>query len=196
MIEGYPLQYPVGKERTLRPERARFGQHSISQAVIQVRNQVYAMKGTNLVISSNLMMRADGLPYSAQRQPVDSGVAVYFELKGKQQCFACDRWDRVEHNLWAIYKSIEALRGLERWGSKEMVESAFKGFQALPSPDQVTNTKVRYFAGCNTLSEGKEIFRNMVVMLHPDNKETGSQESFIELNKQYTHFKQSMEGVN
>lgn len=195
MIDGYPLQFPVGKERTLKPERARFGQHSISQAVIQLRNQIYAMKGTNLVISSNLMMRVDGMPYSAQRQPVDSGVAVYFDLKGKQQCFACDCWDKVEHNLWAIYKTIEALRSLDRWGAKDVVETAFKGFQALPSPDQVTNTKVRYFAGCNTLSEGKERFRNMVTELHPDNKETGDQNKFIELNNQYTQFKQSMEGV-
>lgn len=195
MIEGYPLQYPVGKVRTEKPERSSFREHSIAQAVIWLRQEINKMKGTNLVISSNLMMRADGLPYSNQKQPVDTGVAVYFKLKDKDQCFACDRWNKVEHNIWAIYKSIECIRGLERWGSKDMLESAFKGFQALPSPDQVTNTKVRYFAGCNTLSEGKERFRNMVAELHPDNKETGDQNAFIELNTQYTQFKQSMEGI-
>ena len=148
-----------------------------------------------IISSISVLLKQDGLPYSGQRKPLDCGVAVYFKLKDKEQCFPCDRWDTIEHNLWAIYKSIEALRGLDRWGAKDMVESAFKGFQALPSPDQVTNTKVRYFAGCNSLSEGKEIFRNMVIMLHPDNKETGDQNKFIELNNQYTQFKQSMEGI-
>ena len=195
MIDGYPLQYPVGKQRTIRPERARFGQHSVSQAINYLKDEVYRLGGKDLVISTNLVLTLTGIPKSGQRNPSDSGVAVYFKLKDKDQCFPCDRWDKVEHNIWAIYKSIEALRGLERWGAKDMVESAFKGFQALPSPDQVTNTKVRYFAGCNTLSEGKERFRNMVAELHPDNKETGDQNKFIELNNQYTQFKQSMEGT-
>jgi hypothetical protein len=195
MIDGYPLQYPVGKQRTIRPERARFGQHSVSQAINYLKDEVYRLGGKDLVISTNLVLTLTGIPKSGQRNPSDSGVAVYFKLKDKDQCFPCDRWDKVEHNIWAIYKSIEALRGLDRWGAKDMVESAFKGFQALPSPDQVTNTKVRYFAGCNTLSEGKERFRNMVAELHPDNKETGDQNKFIELNNQYTQFKQSMEGV-
>jgi hypothetical protein len=195
MIDGYPLQYPVGKQRTIRPERARFGQHSVSQAINYLKDEVYRLGGKDLVISTNLVLTLTGRPKSGQRNPSDSGVAVYFKLKDKDQCFPCDRWDKVEHNIWAIYKSIEALRGLERWGAKDMVESAFKGFQALPSPDQITNTKVRYFAGCNTLSEGKERFRNMVAELHPDNKETGDQNKFIELNNQYTQFKQSMEGT-
>jgi len=195
MIDGYPLQYPVGKQRTIRPERARFGQHSVSQAINYLKDEVYRLGGKDLVISTNLVLTLTGIPKSGQRNPSDSGVAVYFKLKDKDQCFPCDRWDKVEHNIWAIYKSIEALRGLERWGAKDMVESAFKGFQALPSPDQITNTKVRYFAGCNTLSEGKERFRNMVAELHPDNKETGDQNKFIELNNQYTQFKQSMEGT-
>jgi hypothetical protein len=195
MIDGYPLQYPVGKKRTERPERARFGEHSVSQAINYLKDEVYRLGGKDLVISTNLVLTLTGIPKSGQRNPVDSGVAVYFKLKDKDQCFPCDRWDKVEHNIWAIYKSIEALRGLERWGAKDMVESAFKGFQALPSPDQVTNTKVRYFAGCNTLSEGKERFRDMCSQYHPDNKETGDQNKFMELSEQYKQFKQSMEGL-
>lgn len=189
--EGYPLQFPATWKRTIHPERARFGSHSIAQANYFLRNEIERLGGKKIVVSSNLMLRVDGSPYSSQKSPQDTGVAVYFYLKDKEQCFPCDRWDKVEHNLWAIYMSISAIRALERWGAKDMVESAFKGFEALPSPDQVTNTKVRYFSGMNSLEEGKAIFKNLALELHPD--KGGSQEDFMELNKQYVQFKQSME---
>ena len=68
----------------------------------------------------------------AFRRPDDHGVAVYFTLNGEERCFPCDRWHRVEDNVWAIAKSIGALRGLDRWGAKTMVDAAFRGFKALP----------------------------------------------------------------
>jgi hypothetical protein len=72
------------------------------------------------------------LPYAKYKTPDDPGVAVYFELNGRSQVFACDKWDRVEDNLQAIRKTIEAIRGIERWGSSEMLNRIYKGFQALP----------------------------------------------------------------
>ena len=37
--------------------------------------------------------------------------------------------------MQAIAKTIEALRGINRWGTGDMMEAAFKGFSALPAPD-------------------------------------------------------------
>jgi hypothetical protein len=37
-------------------------------------------------------------------------------------CLACDRWDKVQDNIYAIAMTIEPLRGIERWGSGSMVE--------------------------------------------------------------------------
>lgn len=92
------------------------------------------MDGTLPVISANLSLRNDGLPYANQRQPADPGVALYFQRRGKAMVFACDRWRKVEHNMRAIVKTIDALRGIERWGSADMVEQAFTGFVELPAP--------------------------------------------------------------
>lgn len=47
-------------------------------------------------------------------------------------CFACEKWQDVYGNIYAIGKTIEALRGIERWGTGDMVEQAFTGFVALP----------------------------------------------------------------
>lgn len=90
--------------------------------------------GRNAVISSNIQLRQDGLPYANRRAPDDAGVAVYFAYKGRQMCFACDKWRDVYDNIYAIGKTIEALRGIERWGTGDMVEQAFMGFVALPAP--------------------------------------------------------------
>lgn len=84
------------------------------------------------VVSTDLRVRAsDSMPAASQRTPDDRGVAVYFLLEGESQVMACDRWNKIEHNLRAITKTIEALRGQERWGVGT-VKQAFAGYKALP----------------------------------------------------------------
>jgi hypothetical protein len=87
----------------------------------------------DIVISSNLPLRRDGLPYANKAEPEDTAVAVYFTLDGAERCIPCDRWDRVRDNLRAIALTIAALRGLERWGTHQIVAAAFQGFAALPA---------------------------------------------------------------
>ena len=43
-----------------------------------------------------------------------AGVAVYFTWDGEQRSMACDRWHKIESNMRALAKSINALRGLDR----------------------------------------------------------------------------------
>ncbi len=93
------------------------------------------LKAAKEVLSTNVKRRVDGVPYSNQAQPNDPGVAVYFELKGKPVSLACDKWNRVEDNVWAIAKHIESLRGQERWGVGS-IEQAFRGYMALPAPGE------------------------------------------------------------
>lgn len=135
-IEAYPLAWPAGKPRTPRHkiERSRFEPYGRAAEVENVRAELQRLGARNVIVSTNMRLRRDGLPYSSDRAPDDQGVAVYFDYAGGQKCFACDRWRTIEENLRAIFKSIEAIRGLERWGSKSFVDAAFTGFAALPSP--------------------------------------------------------------
>lgn len=132
--EAYPLTWPLGRPRQHGREVARF-KTTLGKAIENVRYEVDLLGGTAVVISSNLPLRRDGLPMARAGYIGDCGVAVYFTLRKKPMCFACDRWDRVEDNMQAIAKTIEALRGIERWGSGQMVEQAFTGFIALPAPE-------------------------------------------------------------
>lgn len=135
-ITAYPLSWPANWPRTDRYKitRSRYGDRSLAAARDAINDQIRLLRGRDIVISSNLELRNDGLPRSGQRQPVDRGVAVYFEYKGKPMCFACDRWDAIEDNLWAVNLTIEAIRQIERAGSSDMMERAFRGFDALPAP--------------------------------------------------------------
>lgn len=86
----------------------------------------------SIVISTNVQLRRDGLPYSNQREPSDTGVAVYWENKHKKRLvLACDKYDTVGDNLYAIGMTIEATRAIERWGSVT-AEQAFEGYARLP----------------------------------------------------------------
>lgn len=134
-ITNFPLSWPVGWGRTKNFERksSQFGKHSIISSARILENEIRLMHGKGMIISTNLRVRNDGLPYSNQRMPDDAGVAVYFEWKKKPIVFACDKYKTVEDNLWAIVKHLEALRGQERWGVGSL-DQAFAGYMALPDP--------------------------------------------------------------
>ncbi|TGL35575.1 J domain-containing protein [Leptospira perdikensis] len=135
MIEAYPLAWPEGFKRTKYPRGSRFEKRdlSISKTTKEVIYQLKLLGGTNAIISTNLRLKIDGLPYSQQKQPEDRGVAVWFTLNGNQRVLACDEWRTIEENLWAVAKTIDAMRGIDRWGVSDMLDRIFTGFLALPS---------------------------------------------------------------
>ena len=151
MIDGYPLYWPAGYPRTRSPKRSRFGSYdydarrnrlTLTVALDEVEEQVRLLLNKrvlgdhDLIISTNMRRRkSDGGIYAKEREPEDSGVAVYFKLSREMRVIACDKWQTVRENLHAAALSIEALRGLERWGASEIVPRAFRGFIALPEPE-------------------------------------------------------------
>ena len=60
-IEAFPLAWPPGPARTASPEYSRFKVTS-GVAIAQVRREVAALGGTDLIFSTNLPLRRDGLP--------------------------------------------------------------------------------------------------------------------------------------
>lgn len=110
-----------------------------------------------------------GYPLSNRRTPEDCGVAVYFTLFNRPVVLACDKWDRVEDNIVAIAKHIEALRGQERWGVAT-TEEAFAGHMALPPP--MTGGEPWYLvmnlSPDATVMEIKDRYRKMAKQHHSD----------------------------
>ena len=205
-VTAFPLCWPAQSPRTLKHDRVhgRFGSRqsgkwgtqnlTLAQAKKRVLEEIsrftsvgnaYRADMSLVVISSDLALRQDGYPRSGQRQPEDSGVVVYFELDDQPRCFPCDNYFRIEDNLAAIAATIQSLRTIERHGSA-MFDSAFSGFTALPSPDQVAARSWRetldYFG--DSLADAKKCYLRERSKAHPDTG--GSVDKFEQISRAWT----------
>lgn len=180
MTQAYPLAWPDGWPRTKSPTKSQF-KVTLSAAVNDVTKEVRLLGGVNPVISSNVSL--------GNQRPTDTGIAVYFVRSGRQLCVPCDRWNKPEDNLRAIAKTIEALRGIERWGAKHMVDAAFSGFVALPPPDptkQIGKRPWHDVLGVTQTAKREEIetaFRDLARRNHPDIVGPSGHDIMAELNR-------------
>jgi hypothetical protein len=179
--DAFPLQWPAGRPRTerWRRERAKFDvtfTRARDNIVAEVGRLAGRYPDPQVVISTNIALRRDGLPLANQRQPDDPGVAVYFLYKKRQMSFACDRWEKIEHNMQAIAKTVEALRGIARWGTGDMLEAAFSGFTALPPPPAAGPGAVAakrhwrdvFGTGVRSRDQLQDVYRRLAAAYHPD----------------------------
>lgn len=126
----------------------------------------------DLIISSNLAVRLDGLPRSGQSEPADPGVAVYWLRPGEsQRCMAIDLYDRVADNLAAIAATLEALRAIERHGGAQILDRAFTGFTALSGP-VVGARPWREILGLQPVDKARPVvegaYKRLRMSTHPD----------------------------
>jgi hypothetical protein len=131
MAHRFPLEWPTGWSRTERRGPSRF-KALISKALPLLTAEIGRLGGSSVVITTNLPLKADGT-FRLDRDPVDPGAAVYFNRDGKNVVFACDQFDEVRENVYAIAKTIEAMRAIERYGASELADRAFSGFLGLPA---------------------------------------------------------------
>lgn len=137
LLDAYPLTWPERQPRTagVRRRAGKF-EASLGKARDELLEELRRLRARHVVVSSNVPVRRDGLPYADAREPLDPGVAVYFErhVAGAWKPFviACDAFTKVRFNLRAVGLTVEALRAIERHGSTAMLEQAFTGFAALP----------------------------------------------------------------
>jgi hypothetical protein len=131
----HPLQWPQGWNRTPddKRESARF-RVTLSEALQDALYELEMMSATDVVVTSDLPTNTRGLPYSDGKSR-DPGIAIWCRIHGSERVFACDRWTTHAANARAIGKTIESLRGIDRWGAADTVARAFSGFAAaLPAP--------------------------------------------------------------
>jgi len=191
MIESYPLYWPEGRPRNRYRNHARFDT-TFGGARDGLVQELCRLNASEIIVSTNIPVRRDGLPYATCKEPLDPGVAVYFTYKKKQHCFACDQWLTVKDNIQAIRKTIEALRGIARWGTGDMMEQAFRGFEALPVPMELRENW-RHVLGVKdqaSLSEVKEAYHLQARKYHSDLG--GSEDAMKKINWAYEQAKEEM----
>jgi hypothetical protein len=186
--QAYPLQWPEGWPRARLREQAVF-KTSFVDALAGLFRELELMGARHIVLSTNCELRRDGKP-RADREPHDPGVAVYFEYKKKPMTFACDRWSLVRDNIQAVRKTIEALRGIERWGASDMMERAFTGFTALP--DQTNGAWWAVLGVDRDASPAivEAAYRAKRSESHPD-KPGGSHDAFVRITEAWNNYESS-----
>lgn len=189
----FPLSWPAGRERTRYPTRSKFKVQSFTRVRDELLNELKLLGAKNVVLSTNLKLRQDGLPLAGQAQPADGGVAVYFVYKDAAVCFACDRWAKIEDNMQAVRHTIEALRGIARWGTGDMVRAAFTGFAQLP-PARVTLRPWHEVLGVAAHAATDDVtaaYRLLAKRYHPDRNpgDDAAAAQYAEVDDAYARFK-------
>lgn len=187
MEKGFPLQWPAGWKRTevsdrkYLPGKGRVSFHdSRSRLLSELR--LLGVEDGSIVISTNMPLRVDGIPMSGRSELIpDPGVAVYFRREDRPMSFACDSYVYVRDNIRAIALTIEALRGIQRWGASDMMDRAFRGFLALPQTASSPWREVLGFdkGGTITVADVDRKFRDLSLKHHPDRG--GDPETFRQL---------------
>ena len=177
MTRAFPLAWPAGWPRTKTRAKSKF-RTTLAGAINNVHLELDRVGAKSFVMSSNVTLGTS--------RPSDPGVALYFVRAGRQLCIPSDRWDTVEANLQAVAKTIEAFRGIERWGAKQMVDAAFAGFVSLPPPDPAGNVEppwrtVLGVADDATLPQVEAAYRDLARRCHPD--VGGSAEAMARINR-------------
>jgi hypothetical protein len=119
------------------------------------------MGAKGLMLSSNYTLGA--------QNPKEPGVVAYFTWQELPMAIPCDRWTRIEHNVQAIALTVEAMRGMERWGAKHMIKAMFTGFKALPAPAELkTWHEVLGLKAWVTEDVVRARYRELAKQHHPD----------------------------
>lgn len=126
---AYPLQWPPGWPRTEAAKRQRWPNPvGLSVALKELESELRLLGVKQVVLSSNCAL---GMETAA-----DSGVVAFGVFDEQQIAIPCDRWTTVAANVRAIAKTVNALRGLDRWGAQHMIRAMFQGFRLLGSPSK------------------------------------------------------------
>jgi hypothetical protein len=213
-MNAFPLSWPEGWPRTLPVHRqpGRFGKRAavsgsswkqlqnltVTLGVTRVLAELERMgiDRQDVIVSTNVRTRLDGFPRSGEREPTDSGAAVYWqERNGQKRVIAIDQYTKVADNLAAIAATLDALRSVERHGGARILERAFTGFTALPDPGKTTKRTWREvfgFAPKEPVNAGllRTRYRHLAAEHHPDRG--GSPALMAELNVAYEEAKKEL----
>ena len=175
----YPLQWPEGWKRMQSYQRktATFSRQgkalTVFDGVQRVLDELQRLgvHQDDVIVSTNLQTRLDGLPRSNQARPGDPGVCVYWKpAKSPMRCMAVDRYDEVQDNLAAVAATLEAMRSIERHGGAAILDRAFTGFAALPAPAGGKREwwTVLELPSTASQAEIREAFNRLAREHHPD----------------------------
>jgi hypothetical protein len=187
-----PIRWPLGWKRSFIRKNSQFATRTIAQAYLSLTNELKRLKAENIIISTNQRYKKDGdLAIDQSGLKADPGVAVYFSLNNNQRVLACDKWNSLAENIYAIAKHIDAIRGQARWGVGT-IDQGFAGYMpALPGPQKRDWTEVLNLSENANALQIENRYKELAKQRHPD--AGGTSYAFSELQAAY---KEAMKKFN
>src|SRR5215472_5402148 len=187
MSQAYPLAWPQGwprarkdgkfttayaRQATTGASYKSYARITLAEAVKRVLYELdrLGVPDGEAIISTNLILRLDGLPRTGQPAPADPGAAVYWRRRSSEptRVMAIDRYARVEDNIAAIAATLEAMRAIERHGGAQILDRAFTGFAAIGAPDYFDPWAVLGLRPGASREMIEAQFRQLAKKYHPD----------------------------
>jgi hypothetical protein len=185
MPDPFPLTWPEGWLVTPahKRERSRY-RVTFSIARAELFRELRLFKAVSFVISSNIPVKNDGMPYATFPKVTEPGVSVWWWTGKKAsslRVLACDQWDSPLGNLRAIGLAVKALRDIERSGASQILDRAVEAFDV----PMLGDAKPSWFYDLELQAwpphEGTILmsWKLLAARYHPDNKMTGSNLDFL-----------------
>jgi hypothetical protein len=129
-IQRYPLCWPDSWPRAAYRISSRFEERTVNQAFEALGNELKRLGCSEWKLSTNIPRTSSGSINSTFRQPADPGVAAYFKYNKKPVALACDKWSRLEDNIYALAKLHHPDTGGDR-ESWERINRAYQMAEAM-----------------------------------------------------------------
>lgn len=180
-VTDYPLCWPEAKPRCAHREASRFKQ-TLAKALQEIEWEMARWGvGDRWVCSRAPAYR---------RSTGDPGVALWFEMPRRAgqsvrelRVIACDQYLVQDHNVWAVYCTLDALRAVERWGAYSLEQAVEGARPMLPPPAGMGPKKwweVLRVPSNWPLDAIEMKYQMLAKSAHPDNG--GSDDAMAELN--------------
>jgi hypothetical protein len=186
-VDAYPCAWPADWPRTEQWKRqnSRY-RTAFGAARDDVVRQLHLLHASEIIVSSNIPLRRDGLPYASATEPRDPAVAVYWVVKNTPRVIACDQWSGVRDNLRAVGLALSAMRQIQRTGVTQVIERVYQGFQVLAASNPQRTWREVFDKPLGWKPAYEEIvarYRELLLTRHPDHG--GSHEDSVELNRAF-----------
>lgn len=182
----YPLTWPDHFPRSKSRKVGQF-RSTLAAALDNVKAELArfakasSRKVEDVVFSSNYSL--------GDSNPEDPGFALWFNFDGERTCIPMDRYTRIEQNVQAAFRVLEADRTKLRHGGLHIIKADFRGRLALAPPVKAANW--RKFFGYSqsqtpTLAQVKTLRNRRAQEARDDN------EQLVEINVAYEAAKKEL----
>lgn len=130
-----PLNWPEAMLAT--PRNQQRGDHGFPALSLMESIQYLDSELADMTITSAVLFSDIEQPLIERlRKKVGShtGACLHFKYSGRAYVLACDRWQLLEHNIYALHLTLRQWRSIERWGIGNL-STLLAGFEVDRMPD-------------------------------------------------------------